>query len=151
MIPIPLCALCILCASLAACGDTPTGPSSGPIRVTASIDRAVIGRNDTATLTYRAENISTETMTLTFPSSCLVRISFVNVGTDQVTPAPVACLTVITRRTIAPGDVLTSAFRLQGPNGMDSSAISLPSGRYRASGVLDSGSVEGPPVNFVVN
>ncbi len=58
---------------LSACGSTPTSPSQqGPLRLDAQITQTRLAPDDTATVTFTLRNVSSETITLRFSSSCQI-------------------------------------------------------------------------------
>jgi hypothetical protein len=122
---------------LIACDESPTGPGA-PQAFTVSTDRTVIGRSDMASVVYRFVNITGQVVTLSFPSSCAVKLSLTGAGTT-VTRTPDACVPSITSRTLAPGESLTTTFRIGGLDALGAD-VRMPPERYRAVGTLEDGS-----------
>lgn len=118
----------------AGCGASPTGPdAAAPIRVTVEPTPTLIGGPDIATFTLRVENISQSVVDLTFPSSCQVLPSFADRSGQPVTPrgGGFACATVITSRTLRPGEGFAQVFAVKAGSAPEAQYIVLPPGEYR--------------------
>ena len=143
--------LFVALAAATGCDETPASPT--PRRAfTASIDRQRIPPGETATITFRYENLTGQAMTLTFPSSCFVRVTL-----TRIAPPPVIslsggfCATVITTRTLAPGEVLTSVERVRGIGATGLGFGAASPGSYRAMGVVEAtGMSDTADVEFTV-
>ena len=126
----PILSISILAA---ACGATVTSPSpQAPIRVTVQQTPTFVGI-DGAMFTLKVENIGTTVVDLTFPSSCQVLPYFVDRATGQpVTPVGggFACLTVITKQTLRPGQSFAQVHTVKAGTAPLSQAIVLPPGDY---------------------
>ena len=92
-----------------ACGSTPTAPDqTGPLRLTAQINRSEISSGGTAVVSFRLENVSSRPITLGFPSSCQVQPFIARRPSNEViypSGGGWVCLTVITSLTLAPHSV----------------------------------------------
>jgi len=125
-------ALLLAAAGLAAfgCGGSPTSPSPAPLRLTVVQNPTFTA--DSLSFTLALENISQAAVDLTFPSSCDVLPYFADRNGRDVTPAAggFACLTVITRRKLQPGETVLRAITVKGGTAPDGQLIVLPAGDY---------------------
>jgi hypothetical protein len=133
----------MLCASaLAGCklGDQTTPSDDEPLRITTTITQSTIPRGETATITFRLENISPVDIRLFFNSSCqlLPYISDSKAG-FVVYPAGGnwACAQVITELTLKPGGAVTQEVRVRAPENGAVPGVSLSPGDYETFARLD--------------
>lgn len=138
----------------AGCSATPTSPSpAGPIQVT--VTQAPFAGIDGAMFTLKVENIGTTVVDLTFPSSCQVLPYFVDRTTGQpVTPVGggFVCATVITSRTLRPGQSFSQAHTVRAGSVPLPQAIVLPPGDYSMYARLEDSTLRltSPHVQFSV-
>ncbi len=95
----------VACVELVGCGGSPAGPSpQDSLRLTASITQSVIPAGQTATLTFRLQNLGSNPVTLHFSDSCQV-LPYVSDTSGVVYPkgASWACGAVVTSLTLQPG------------------------------------------------
>ena len=93
-----------------------------------------------ATFSARVENVSMTTTELTFPSSCQVLPYFLDVRTgQQVIPrgGGFACLTVITRVSLRPGEWLPQSITVRSGDAPVPGDIVLPPGDYQVYARLE--------------
>jgi hypothetical protein len=128
-----------------ACGASPTAPSAdGPFRLTVSASRSVIPAGETATITFRLQNVGSGPQTLHFGDACQLMPYVANGLGLIVYPqgGGWGCATVITSLTLAPGEVKTEEVHVgsaaQGPDryvqlgaGQYSAYAKVPSSEYR--------------------
>ena len=123
------------------CGGGPTRPDAPPpIQLTLSPTPTFVGGPDTASFSTRVENTSGAVLNLTFPSSCQVLPHFVNRATGrEVTPVGggFACLTVITRRTLGPGEWFVEQVQVKLGDAPRAGSVVLPPGDYAIYGRLE--------------
>lgn len=73
--------------ALIGCSQTPTGPtpSVDPLRLTARVDQTVLSTGERATaLIYRLENLTANTLTLTFATSCQINPYVMESGSNAI-------------------------------------------------------------------
>jgi hypothetical protein len=125
----------------AACGGGATTPSPAlPLRVTIQPTPTLAPSPDMATFSARVENVGTATTDLTFPSSCQVLPYFLDAKTGQkVTPrgGGFACLTVITRVSLRPGEWLPQSITVKSGDAPVPGSIVLPPGEYQVYARLE--------------
>lgn len=107
----------ILLSIASACAATPTSPvQTGPVSLTAQIDRATLAPGATAVVTFRLANASSDAVTLDFGSSCQV-VPYIAKRPDNDVVYPPGggwgCLTVITHMTLAPHSVTVTELRVR--------------------------------------
>jgi hypothetical protein len=147
--------LAVACAAFVACGASPTSPSQqGPLRLTASITRSVIPAGETATITFRLENLGSKNVTLNFADSCrlmpYIASSFGLIvypqGGDWV------CATVITSLTLRPAESQTREVKVGGVGQALDSYVPLGAGDYSAYARVPSNEhkLQSDPVRFTV-
>ena len=123
------------------CGGTATGPSpAGPLRVTIQPNPTFAPSPDMASFSARVENVGMTTTELTFPSSCQVLPYFLEVRTgQQVMPrgGGFACLTVITRVSLRPGEWLPQSILVKSGEVPVPGYIVLPPGEYQVYARLE--------------
>ena len=118
----------------AGCSATVTSPSptpAAPVRVSVVQNPTFAG--GMAVFTLRVENISQSVVDLTFPSSCQVLPYFTDRATGRaVTPlgGGFACLTVMTRQTLGPGESFFRTHSVKSGTAHESDVIVLPPGDY---------------------
>src|SRR5688572_7048585 len=97
------------------CSDGMTSPTpAAPVRVTVLQNPTFAG--GIAVFSLKVENISQSVVDLTFPSSCQVLPYFFERASGrEVTPAGggFACLTVITRQTLRPGESFLQTYTVK--------------------------------------
>jgi len=115
----------------AGCGSAATAPTPAPVRVSVHPNPTFAG--GLAIFRLRAENISQAVVDLTFPSSCQILPYFTDRATARaVTPVGggFACLTVITRQTLRPGESFEQTFTVKAGEVPESQYVVLPPGDY---------------------
>ncbi len=145
-------------ASLAfavACGSSPTSPSlERSLRLTVSISRSVVPAGETATITYRLQNVGPSAQTLHFSDSCQL-LPYISSGYGLIMypeGGSWMCATAITSLTLAPGDVKTEQVYVgsaaQGPYPY----VHLGQGDYSAYARVPSSALQlqSDPVRFTV-
>lgn len=147
-----------VCAALAvaiACGSSPNAPEqTGPVRLTAQINRSEIAAGGTAVATFRLENVTGNPITLNFPSSCQVRPFIARRASNEViypSGGGWVCLTVVTSLTLAPRSVTVTELNLiAGAGAFDQ--VALAPGEYALFARLESHehTLESPRVMLTV-
>lgn len=127
----PVLALAALAAP--ACGASPAAPpQTGPIRLTAQVNRIQVTPGTTAVATFRLENVTANTVTLNFSSSCQILPFIVKRPANQVVyPAGGgwACAQVLTSITLPPHGVTVREITVtSGVQAFD--LVALPPGDY---------------------
>ena len=126
--------LAVLLATIA-CGSSPTAPDqTGPVRLTAQIDRSEIASGGTAVVSFRLENVTSSAITLSFPSSCQVQRFIARRPSNEIvypSGGSWVCLTVVTSLTLAPNSVTVSELALVAGDST-SSRVGLAPGEYTA-------------------
>lgn len=115
------------------CGSRPTSPSDVALRVTVRVNPTFVGDPSTANFSIAAENISQNVLDLTFPSGCQLLPYFLERTTRRaVTPVGggFACLTVITRATLRPGESIASNVLVKSGSSPNPAYVVLPPGDY---------------------
>ena len=142
-------------AAAIACGSSPTSPDqSGPVRLTAQIDRSEITQGATAVASFRLENVSANPVTLNFPSSCQVQPFIARRASNEViypSGGGWVCLTVITSLTLPPRSVTVRELQLiAGAAAFDQ--VALPPGEYALFARVESTerTLESPRVTLTV-
>lgn len=132
----------IAASVLSSCGGQPTGPSlSASLRLTAAIAQPVVTRDNPVALTFRLENVGTESITLTFPNSCQIN-PYVIEGPTARRAVPQggdwSCAAVITRLKLGPGAVALNSFFVRTEDAPTSDgAVPLAAGEYFAYARVD--------------
>jgi hypothetical protein len=126
---------------LSACGSTPTSPSQqGPLRLDAQITQTRLAPDDTATVTFTLRNVSSETITLRFSSSCQILPYVTDRRTQQIVHpggGGWVCATVVTGLTLAPGESSTQQIQLRAANAATYPFVALPPGAYETYAEID--------------
>jgi hypothetical protein len=116
------------------CGGGPTTPDGpAPVTLTLLPTPTFVGGPDRASFSTRVDNISGAVVNLTFPSSCQVLPHFVDRATGrEVTPVGggFACATVITRRTLGPGEWFVEQVHVKLGDAPQADSVVLPPGDY---------------------
>ena len=148
-----LAAFALLAGSVIACGDAPSAPSPATaVRLLAQISPSTIARGETATITFRLENVSSTDVELTFPSSCqiLPYISF----RDTVTypSGGWGCATVITKLALPAGGSVTREVLVRAADAAATPVVALAPGEYVAYAKIDAYSypMTSPMIPFTV-
>lgn len=139
------CALAISCG-FTGCSQTPTAPSAivEPLRFSAHLNQSLITPATTGTLTFRLENLTGETVTLNFATSCQIN-PYVTESASNAVVFPQGggwgCASVVTEmilpaRSAATKEVMLvsspAPVYLPGPQ-----VLGLPTGDYAAYGTID--------------
>lgn len=129
-------AMLVVCAWFEACSRGSVSPSPGdPLRLTGSISQAVLGRGQTASLTFRLENHGAVAVTLSFPTGCQI-LPFVRGGQDQRIVYPSGgtwgCTTALTHLILAPGEASVQTTSIVAADAAGGVASALPPGDYEA-------------------
>jgi hypothetical protein len=130
---IVLAAAALAALSASSCGASVTSPSDAPVRVTVRVNPTFAGDPTSANFSLSAENITRGAVDLTFPSSCQLMPFFVELSTRRpVTPVGggFACLAVITRATLQPGERLTQTVLVKAGTTPAGADVVLPPGDY---------------------
>ena len=102
-------------------------------RVTVRVNPTFVGDPSTANFSIAAENISQNVLDLTFPSGCQL-LPYVLERTTRRAVTPVgggfACLTVITRATLRPGESIASNVLVKSGSSPNPAYVVLPPGDY---------------------
>ena len=127
-------------ALLVACGNDRLGPKDEALRLDATIGRSAIALGDTTSIVFRLQNLSSDTIVLSFLNSCQVLPYITTPRADQVVyPSGGAwgCYQVLTRLTLGPGAEHVTAVHVQGGAQATSPAIPLLPGEYRTYARLE--------------
>lgn len=146
--------LLVLCA--AGCSGNPNAPQpQGPIHLTGQVNASALAPGQVATVTFRLENSSSNTITLNFPSACQV-MPFIarRPANDVVYPGGGgwACAQMVTSLTLAPNSVTTTEVQVRA--GLtDYPVVGLAPGTYAIYARLDDMTykLQSEPVTLVVN
>jgi hypothetical protein len=146
--------LLALASACAAHSPTLTSPGqTGPVRLTAAIDRSEIAPGATATVTFRLENLTAREITLDFGSTCQIMpyVTRRN-SSDIVYPSGGgwACATMMTQLTLPPNGSTVKEFTITRGAGDQAEPISLPPGEYSLFAKLEGHKLESPRVALTV-
>jgi hypothetical protein len=128
--------------------DSPTTPSDERLRLVSQINRNVIPPAGIATLTFRLENVSDETITLNFTSGCQILPYIATRASNRVIypdGGGWACTAVMTGITLRPGEVKTHEVTVQGATSLSLPApgnVPLAAGEYSAYARVEAMGVE---------
>jgi hypothetical protein len=128
-----VCAALVIALAAPACGASPAAPpQTGPVRLTAHVNRIQVTPGATAVATFRLENVTANTVTLNFGSSCQILPFIVKPPANQVVyPAGGgwACAQVLTSITLPPHGVTVREITVtSGVQAFD--LVALPPGDY---------------------
>jgi len=124
----------VFAALFAACSDG-LAPNGEALRLDATIGRATIGFGDTTSIVFRLQNLSSDTIALSFPDSCQVLPYITTPRADEVVyPGGGAwgCLTVVTSLVLGPGAERVTRVLVRGGAQAGYPAVPLLPGEYRA-------------------
>lgn len=147
----------LLIASLTACGGgSVTGPEGTVLRLDVVVAQSVIDVGDTTSAVITLENLSSEVVTIGFPSSCQI-LPYIGAqpSDDNIYPGGGnwVCATVITELTLLPRAKKTKTLLLRGGVASGSEpAIVLAPGEYLISARLASSEfpLRADPVSLTV-
>lgn len=148
--------LALACIVLASCGSaSPTTPSQqGPLRLTGSSTRSFIPAGETATITFRLENLGPYALTLHFSDSCQLMPYIANAAGQIVYPGGGGwgCLTVITSLTLEAGGAKTVDVQVRAAAQVSYPYVALGAGDYSAYAKVPSSEykLQSDPVRFTV-
>ncbi len=132
----------VLCAALSACKlKDETGPSDeGPLRLV-TISQATVPPGETATITFRLENVSMGDIRFTFNSSCQI-LPYITDPRSGLVMYPAggnwACATVITELTLRAGGSVQQEVKVRAADGtLVPNVVALPAGTYEVHARLD--------------
>lgn len=133
-----LFACCV--AGFFACTTNLTEPEADGLRLTAEISTPTVNVGQTALLTFRLQNLTAESVTLSFGGGCQI-VPFIETAAGVVVNPPngsYACLAVITKLELAPhGErAITQEVRGGVPQIAIYTSVPLPPGDYRAYAIL---------------
>lgn len=133
----------MLCAALSACKlKDETGPTDqGPLRLVATISQAPVPPGETATITFRLENVSMGDIRFTFNSSCQI-LPYITDPRSGLAVYPAggnwACATVITELTLRAGGSVQQEVKVRAADGaVTPNVVALPAGAYEAYARID--------------
>jgi len=148
------CAIALFASALcAACGHSPAAPSGQPpLRLTASITQPVVAPGSTATIVFRLENLTSETVTIDFTSSCQI-MPYISHRTDARPVYPQggwACLAVLTQLTLPAGGSASRELIVQAAGSAAYPHVPLPPGEYVTFAKLEDQQyrLQSPSVSF---
>ncbi len=142
--------------AFASCSGSPSGPSEqGGLRLTGSITRSVVPAGETATLTFRLENLGSTPVTLNFTDSCQLNLYVTDASGATVYPpgGHWVCATVLTSLTLAPGQTERRDLKVGGYGQALDSYLPLGVGEYSAYVQVPSTThkLQSDPVRFTVH
>lgn len=143
------------CAVLVACSGSPTSPSQqGPLRLTAEITRIVIPSGETATITFRLQNLGARTLTLNFSDGCQLLPYIANASGVIVYPGGGGwgCTLALTSLTLPPGGAKTVDVQVRAGAQATYGYVALVAGEYSAYAKLKNEvyPLQSDPVRFTV-
>lgn len=149
-----------LCASgIFACRTLPTEAEADGLRLTAAISSQTVRIGQTAVLTFRLENLTADSVALTFGSGCQI-VPFIETSAGVVVNPPngsYGCHTAITKLEIPPhGErAITQEVHGGAPQIAILTSVPLNPGDYRAYAILDPNNDRGlklrsGPIRFTV-
>jgi hypothetical protein len=147
--------LLVLLAAAVACGSSPTSPDqTGPVRLTAQINRTEITTGGTAVVSFRLENVTANPITLNFPSGCQVQPFIAKrPSNDVIYPGGGGwvCPAVVTSLTLAPHSVSVTELNV-GAGAAAFDIVSLAPGEYSFFARVESRehTLESPRVTLTV-
>jgi hypothetical protein len=148
-----LIAFALLTGSVLACGDTPSAPSPATaVRLLAQISPSTIARGETATITFRLENVSPNDIELTFPGSCHI-LPYISLGDTVTYPSGGwECATVITKVALPAGGSVTREVLVRAADAAAYPVVALAPGEYAAYATIDAYSyaMTSPMIPFTV-
>jgi len=153
-------AITVLVALLGnACGSAATAPSrQDPLRFDAQITQSRLAPGDTATATFTLRNVSSQTITLGFSSTCQILPQVADRRTQQVVypRGGWVCAAMITRLVLAPGESSTQQLQVRAAAAANYPFVALPPGDYETYAQVDASrdngafSLRSAPLQFVV-
>ena len=152
--PFRFIAFTLLTGSLIACADTPSAPSPAPdVRLLAQISPSTIAAGETATITFRLENVTTNDVELTFSSSCQIS-PYISLRGAVTYPSGGGwvCAAVITKLALPAGGSVTREVFVRAADAAEYPVVALAPGEYVAYAKLDASSnpVASPMIPFTV-
>ena len=119
-----------------ACGGTITSPSTeGPLRITDQISQSVLAHGESTTITFRLENTGTESVKLSFSSTCQV-MPYIDDARAAATVYPAGggwvCAMMITSLVLPPGGVSVREVQVRAADTAPYPYVALPPGGYGA-------------------
>jgi hypothetical protein len=148
-----LTAFAFLTGSVLACGDTPSAPSPATaVRLLAQISPSTIARGESATISFRLENVSSNDVELTFPSSCQI-LPYISLRDTVTYPSGGwGCATVITKLALPAGGSVTRDVPVRAADAAAYPVVALAPGEYVAYATIDAYSypMTSPMIPFTV-
>jgi hypothetical protein len=148
-----LTAFAFLTGSVLACGDTPSAPSPATaVRLLAQISPSTIARGESATISFRLENVSSNDVELTFPSSCQI-LPYISLRDTVTYPSGGwGCATVITKLALPAGGSVTRDVPVRAADAAAYPVVALAPGEYVAYAKIDAFSypMTSPMISFTV-
>ena len=136
----PLAAALAAAAAMTACANPNKPSADGPVRLRGAITQTIINRGETATLTFRLENVSQNPVTLNFSSSCQIMPYIADRRTSQIVhPAGGGwvCLTVLTQLELAAGASRAVDVQVRAADVAAQPFVALAPGEYEAYAKID--------------
>jgi hypothetical protein len=121
-------------ALLAACGSGSLGPQHESLKLDASIGRSTIALGDTTSIVFRLRNLGSDSIALSFSSSCQV-LPYITTGADQVVSpsgGEWGCYQVVTNLVLGPGAEKVTSVLVRGGAQATYPGVPLLPGEYRA-------------------
>jgi Intracellular proteinase inhibitor len=145
----------VACVASCAC-DTATRPSDeDALRLTVQISSTTVARGQVLTMTFRLENVGSETVNLTFNSGCTILPYIRERSTNRIVypqGGDWMCTAVLTQISLRPGAVELREVRVRAPDTPGTADAVLPPGDYQTFARLDDTRfrLESDPVSFVI-
>ena len=130
----------LLLALASACASSPTTPDqAGPVRLTAQIDRGQISSGQTAVATFRIDNTSSQSVSLSFGSGCQVLKFIARRPSDEIvypSGGGWACIATPTQLTLLPRSSTVQQLKVVTGSTLPDH-ITLGAGEYAIYATLD--------------
>jgi Intracellular proteinase inhibitor len=145
----------VACAASCAC-DAATRPSDeDALRLTAQISSVTVASGQVLTITFRLENVGSETVNLTFNSGCTILPYIRERSTNRIVYPQGGnwmCTAVLTQISLRPGAVELREVRVRAPDTPGTTDVVLPPGDYQTFAQLDDTRfrLESDPASFVI-
>jgi intracellular proteinase inhibitor BsuPI len=123
-----------------ACTNPSSPAANGPVRLRGDISQSTIARGDTATITFRLENITTTTVVLNFTSGCNI-LPYINDRQSGQVVYPSGggwgCTAALTSFELPAGGTKTVDVVVRATDTTSSGSVALKPGRYDAYATLE--------------
>ena len=136
----PLVVAALTSLAFAACANPSSPAENGPVRLRGAISQSTIARGDTATMTFRLENITTTNVVLNFTSGCNI-LPYINDRPSGQVVYPSGggwgCTAALTSLELRAGGAKTVDVVVRAADAASSGSVALKPGQYDAYATLE--------------